>query len=145
MVLPVMQKRNKGTIIFTTSKSTNAGIPWPTKKDSSKESVTRFAEALQTELNNEQKEGGFKENAIEVYSLLTGEGYPDDALDSTDMIDTESVDEIEVMKTSRGRKEQPVEELPIWALVFLASGKAQVLKGCHVNNTGNMAASIAAA
>ncbi len=56
MILPEMQKRNSGTIIYTSSRAAAADLPWAAGYSCANTAITRFAGILQAELNILQKE-----------------------------------------------------------------------------------------
>lgn len=51
MILPSMQNRNSGTIIYTSSRAAAADLPWTAGYSCAKTAITRFAGILQNELN----------------------------------------------------------------------------------------------
>ncbi|RAL66471.1 hypothetical protein DID88_006161 [Monilinia fructigena] len=51
IVLPSMQERNSGTIIFTSSRAAEVDLPWASGYSCAKTAITRFGGVLQTELN----------------------------------------------------------------------------------------------
>jgi short-subunit dehydrogenase len=74
IILPSMQKRNSGIIIFTSSRAAAADLPWATAYSCAKTAITRFAGVLQAELNALQRDTlGFPSNGISVFSIHPGE------------------------------------------------------------------------
>lgn len=137
MILPSMRKRNTGTFIYTSSRAANANLPWTTAYNSSKIAITRFAGSLQAELDIIQKvEGGFDLNGISTFSFHPGE--IETKLHQTGFPEKTKVEAPYVMdfmaKIERKRPHFDI-GLPAWTCVFLASGKAESLRGQFVDCT----------
>jgi len=144
LVLPSMQKRNTGTIIFTSSRAATANLPWTTAYNCSKSSVTKFAGTLQAELETIQiVEGGFKNNGIECFSFHPGEIDTD--LHETafpENLKTEAPYVLDHMRKIGAKRPRFSPELPAWTVVFLASGKARSLRGAYVDSTRDIGEAI---
>ena len=137
MVLPSMQKRNDGFLIYTSSRAANANLPWTTAYNSSKIAITRFAGSLQAELDIVQKvEGGFEQNGIKTFSIHPGEIETD--LHTTAFPEKTKAEAPYVMefmaKISKGKPHFEV-GLPAWTCVWLASGRGDGFKGQFVDCT----------
>jgi short-subunit dehydrogenase len=137
MVLPSMQRRNTGTLIYTSSRAANANLPWTTAYNCSKIGITRFAGSLQAELDIVQKvEGRFEHNGISTFSFHPGE--IETSLHQTafpEKTKTEAPYVVEFMERIGKNRPHFDVELPAWTCVFLASGKADKLKGQFVDCT----------
>lgn len=137
LVLPQMQSRNAGTIIFTSSRAARAHLPFTTAYSCSKSAISMFAGWLQAELDIVQKaEGGFAENGIEVFSFHPGEIHTDlhkSAFPSN--LKTEAPYVLELMNNIEARRPKFEPELPAGTAVFLAAGMAGSLKGRYIDCT----------
>ncbi len=137
LVLPSMRRRNTGTLIYTSSRAANANLPWTTAYNCSKIGITRFAGSLQAELDIVQKvESGFKQNGISTFSFHPGE--IETSLHQTafpEKTKAEAPYVIEFMKKIGQNRPLFDIELPAWTCVFLASGKADKLRGQFVDCT----------
>ena len=145
MVLPSMRKRNVGVLIYTSSRAANANLPWTTAYNSGKIAITRFAGSLQAELEIvQQVEGGFQENGIKTFSIHPGEIETD--LHQTAFPEKTKKEAPYVMdfmaKIGKNRPHFDV-DLPAWTCVYLASGKADKLKGVFVDCTRDISEVIA--
>ncbi|KAH8674118.1 hypothetical protein BX600DRAFT_226375 [Xylariales sp. PMI_506] len=139
LVLPGMRARNKGTIIFTSSRAATADLPWTTAYNCAKTAITRFGGTLQAELEQVQVlEGGgaVDKNGISVFSLHPGEietslhetAYPEKTKREAPYV-------IEHM-AKIGKKRPHFEGvLPAWTCVWLCAGKGEALKGKYVDCT----------
>lgn len=140
IVLPSMQKRNSGTIIFTSSRAAGADLPWASGYSCAKTAITRFGGVLQTELNMLQKDTfGFEENGISVFSIHPGEiktelhqtAYPEKTKVEAPYV-------IEMMaKLHKSHPEFSI-DLPAWTCVYLAAGKGSALRGRLVDCTRDL-------
>ncbi|KAG8415997.1 hypothetical protein J3459_013904 [Metarhizium acridum] len=137
MILPSMQERNSGIIIYTSSRAATADLPWTAAYGCAKTSITRFAGVLQAELNILQKETfKFSENGISVFSIHPGEvktslhevAFPEktkkEAPYVVDMMD----------KIAKSHPEFKA-ELAAWTCVYLCSGRGKALEGQLVDCT----------
>lgn len=147
LVLPSMQLRNSGSVIFTSSRAATASLPWTTSYNCSKTAITRFAGTLQAELDTVQKvEGHFDRNGIEFFSFHPGEietdlhttGFPE-------CLKSDAPYVLEHMARVSANRPHFEPELPAWTVVFLASGRAAALKGQYVDATRDLGEVIAAA
>ena len=137
MLLPAMQKRNSGTIIYTSSRAASADLPWTAAYGCAKTAITRFAGVLQTELNILQPGTfGFEKNNISVFSIHPGEiktklhetAFPEKTKKDAPYV-------IEMMdKLHKSHPDFKV-ELPAWTCVYLAAGKGKELEGRLVDCT----------
>lgn len=140
MLLPSMQERNTGTIIYTSSRASASDLPWASGYSCAKTSITRFAGVLQTELNMLQKDqAGFEENGISVFSIHPGEiktdlhqtAYPEKTKKEAPYV-------IEMMaKLHKTHPEYSI-DLPAWTCVYLAAGKGEALRGRLVDCTRDL-------
>jgi short-subunit dehydrogenase len=137
MVLPSMQERNTGTIIYTSSRAAAADLPWAAGYSCAKTAITRFAGILQTELNILQKDTfGFKENGISVFSIHPGEvktklhetAFPEKTRKEAPYV-------IEMMDKMAKMHPDFKAETPAWTCVYLAVGKGKGLEGQLVDCT----------
>ncbi|KAF4628322.1 hypothetical protein G7Y89_g9832 [Cudoniella acicularis] len=137
IVLPTMQKRNSGTIIYTSSRAAGADLPWTAAYGCAKTSITRFAGVLQTELNILQPGTfGFENNGISVFSIHPGEiktklhetAFPEKTKKEAPYV-------IEMMDKLHASHPTFQAELPAWTCVYLAAGKGQGLEGRLVDCT----------
>lgn len=141
MVLPTMQKRNMGIIIYTSSKAARADFPWTSQYGCAKTAITRFAGVLQNELDILQKESfGHESNGISVFSIHPGEiktslhttAFPDKTKKEAPYV-------IKMMdKLSKTHPEFKI-ELPAWTCVYLAAGHGKELAGRLVDCTRDLA------
>lgn len=145
MVLPTMQKRNSGTLIYTSSRAANANLPWTTAYNSSKIAVTRFAGSLQAELDIVQRvEGGFEKNGVSTFSIHPGEIETE--LHQTGFPEKTKIEAPYVMEfMARIEKNRPRFDvgLPAWTCVFLASERGKKLQGQFVDCTRDVDETIA--
>jgi NADP-dependent 3-hydroxy acid dehydrogenase YdfG len=137
MILPSMQKRNSGTIIYTSSRAAAADLPWAAGYSCAKTSITRFAGILQTELNILQKDTfGFESNDISVFSIHPGEvktklheiAFPEKTKREASYV-------IEQMAKMAKMHPEFKAETPAWTCVYLAAGKGAGLEGRLVDCT----------
>jgi NADP-dependent 3-hydroxy acid dehydrogenase YdfG len=137
MVLPSMQRRNSGILIYTSSRAANANLPWTTAYNCSKIAITRFAGSLQVELDTVQKvEGGFDHKGISTFSIYPGE--IETSLHQTafpEKTKREAPHVIEFMEKIGKKRPHFDIGLPAWTCVFLASGKGDNLRGQFVDCT----------
>lgn len=145
LVLPSMQRRNTGTLIYTSSRAANANLPWTTAYNSSKIAITRFAGSLQAELDIVQKvEGEFEQNGISTFSIHPGEIETD--LHQTAFPEKTKQDAPYVMEfMAKIGKNRPHFDigLPAWTCVFLASDLGKRLQGQFVDCTQDVSETIA--
>jgi NADP-dependent 3-hydroxy acid dehydrogenase YdfG len=126
MILHSMQKRNSGTIIYTSSRAALADLPWTAAYGCAKTAITRFAGVLQIELNVLQKDTfGFTENGISVFSIHPGEVKTK----------KEAPYVIEMMENMSKMHPDFKAELAAWTCVYLAAGKGNGLEGRLVDCT----------
>ncbi|KAG4030094.1 hypothetical protein MFRU_013g01180 [Monilinia fructicola] len=140
IVLPSMQERNSGIIIFTSSRAAGADLPWASGYSCAKTAITRFGGVLQTELNTLQEVTfGFEENGISVFSIHPGEiktalhqtAYPEKTRVEAPYV-------IEMMaKLHKSHPEFSI-DLPAWTCVYLAAGKGSSLRGRLVDCTRDL-------
>ncbi|KAH6667832.1 hypothetical protein B0J14DRAFT_173094 [Halenospora varia] len=137
IILPSMQKRNSGTIIYTSSRAASADLPWTAAYGCAKTSITRFAGVLQTELNILQLGTfGFDKNGISVFSIHPGEiktklhetAFPEKTKKEAPYV-------IEMMDKLHKTHPNFQVELPAWTCVYLAAGKGTSLEGRLVDCT----------
>lgn len=137
LLLPTMQTRNSGTIIYTSSRAAQADLPWTTAYNCAKTAITRFAGSLQTELNMLQPTVfGHSENGISVFSIHPGEvntklhetGFPEKTKREAPYV-------IEMMDKLHAASPEYKAELPAWTCVYLAAGKGKGLEGRMVDCT----------
>ncbi|PQE11605.1 short chain dehydrogenase reductase SDR protein [Rutstroemia sp. NJR-2017a WRK4] len=140
MLLPSMQERNTGTIIYTSSRAAGADLPWASGYSCAKTSITRFAGVLQTELNILQKEqAGLGENGISVFSIHPGEiktdlhqtAYPEKTKKEAPYV-------IEMMARLHKTHPEYSIDLPAWTCVYLAAGRGDALRGRLVDCTRDL-------
>ncbi|KIW19445.1 hypothetical protein PV08_00017 [Exophiala spinifera] len=146
IVLPQMRKRNSGKIIYTSSRAAVADLPWTTAYGAGKTGITRFAACLQVELDQTQKiDFGFEENGISLFSIHPGEietdlhttGFPEKTHKDAPYI-------IEHMRALDAKRPHFDASLPAYTCVYLASGKAQKLRGQYVDCTRDIGEVLAA-
>ena len=140
MILPCMQKRNSGVIIYTSSRAAKADLPWTAGYGCAKTAITRFAGVLQNELNILQKDTfGHTENGISVFSIHPGEiktqlhttAFPEKTKQEAPYV-------IEMMaKLSKTNPDFKI-ELPAWTCVYLATGHGKSLAGRLVDCTSDL-------
>ncbi|TVY76012.1 Dehydrogenase/reductase SDR family member [Lachnellula suecica] len=137
IILPEMQKRNSGVIIYTSSRAAQADLPWTAAYGCAKTSITRFAGVLQTELNILQKDTfGFEKNGISLFSIHPGEiktklhetAFPEKTKKEAPYV-------IEMMEKLHKTHPNFKVELPAWTCVYLAAGKGKGLEGRLVDCT----------
>ncbi|KAH8665143.1 hypothetical protein BGZ60DRAFT_453578 [Tricladium varicosporioides] len=137
IVLPSLQKRNSGIIIYTSSRAASADLPWTAAYGCAKTSITRFAGVLQTELNILQPGTfGFEKNGISVFSIHPGEiktklhetAFPEKTKKEAPYV-------IEMMDKLHKIHPNFQAELPAWTCVYLAAGKGKCLEGRLVDCT----------
>jgi len=135
LILPSMQSRNSGTIIYTSSRAAEADLPWTAAYGCAKTAITRFAGVLQAECNILQLQK-FKENGISVFSIHPGEiktklhetAFPEKTKREAPYV-------IEMMDKMKGSLPDFQIELPAWTCVYLAAGKGKDLEGRMVDCT----------
>jgi NAD(P)-dependent dehydrogenase (short-subunit alcohol dehydrogenase family) len=137
MLLPEFQKRNSGTIIYTSSRAAAADLPWAAGYSCAKTAITRFAGILQTEMNILQKDTfGFEKNGISVFSIHPGEvktklhesAFPEKTKQEAPYV-------IEMMAKMAKMHPDFKGELAAWTCVYLAAGKGAGLEGRLVDCT----------
>jgi short-subunit dehydrogenase len=137
MILPLMQKRNSGTIIYTSSRAAAADLPWAAGYSCAKTAITRFAGILQNELNILQKDTfGFDNNGISVFSTHPGEvktklhetAFPEKTKQDAPYV-------VEHMEKMAKLHPDFKAETPAWTCVYLAAGKGTGLEGRLVDCT----------
>ena len=137
MILPSMQNRNSGIIIYTSSRAAAADLPWAAAYSCAKTAITRFAGILQTELNILQKDTfGFEENGISVFSIHPGEvktklhetSFPEKTKKEAPYVR-------EMMEKMAKMQPDFSAETPAWTCVYLATGKGKGLEGRLVDVT----------
>jgi short-subunit dehydrogenase len=137
MILPSMQKRNSGTIVYTSSRAAGADLPWAAGYSCAKTAITRFAGILQKELNILQKDVfGFDSNGISVFSIHPGEvktklhetAFPEKTRKEAPYV-------VEYMKKMAKMHPDFKAELAAWTCVYLAAGKGSGLEGRLVDCT----------
>ncbi|RDW71842.1 NAD(P)-binding protein-12 [Coleophoma crateriformis] len=137
MILPTMQKRNTGTIIYTSSRAAAADLPWAAGYSCAKTAITRFAGILQHELDILQKDTfGFQSSGIAVFSIHPGEvktqlhetAFPEKTK-------TEAPYVVEHMEKMAKRHPEFKAETPAWTCVYLATGRGRGLEGRLVDCT----------
>lgn len=136
MILPSMQNRNSGTIIYTSSRAAAADLPWAAGYNWAKTAITRFAGILQTKLNILQKDTfGFEENDISVFSIHPGEVKT--KLHETAFPETkkEAPYVVEMMDKMAKMHPEFSAETAAWTCVYLAAGKGKGLEGRLVDVT----------
>ncbi len=130
MILPSMQKRNSGTIIYTSSRAAAADLPWAAGYSCAKTAITRFAGIIQTELNILQKNTfGFASNEISIFSIhprkvktkLHKIAFPDKTKKKAPYV----IKQIE--KIAKIHPEFKA-ETPAWTCVYLVTGKGARLE-----------------
>ncbi|CAK7205297.1 hypothetical protein SEUCBS139899_008066 [Sporothrix eucalyptigena] len=136
LVLPEMRARNKGTLIYTSSRAATADLPWTTAYNCAKTAITRFAGTLQAELDNDPTSG--PTNAIRAFSIHPGEietslhdtAYPERTKKEAPYV-------IEHMAKIGAKRPHFEGVLPAWTCVWLsvASDKRDALKGRYVDCT----------
>lgn len=137
MILPEMQKRNTGTIIYTSSRAAGADLPWAAGYSCAKTAITRFAGILQNELNILQRYV-FKheDNGISVFSIHPGEvktklhetAFPEKTKQEAPYV-------IEHMAKMSKMHPDFKAELAAWTCVYLATGNGAGLEGRLVDCT----------
>jgi short-subunit dehydrogenase len=137
MILSSMQKRNSGTIIFTSSRAAAADLPWAAAYSCAKTAITRFAGVLQAELNALQKDTfGFTSNGISVFSIHPGEvktSLHDTAFPEKTKQEAPYV--IDMMSKLAKLRPDFKAELAAWTCAYLCSGKGKALEGRLVDCT----------
>lgn len=137
MILPSMQQRNSGTIIYTSSRAAGADLPWAAGYSCAKTAITRFAGILQNEMNILQKDTfGFDSNGISVFSIHPGEvkttlhqtAFPEKTKKEAPYV-------IEHMEKMAKMHPEFKAETPAWTCVYLAAGKGVGLEGRLVDCT----------
>ncbi|RDW66374.1 NAD(P)-binding protein-25 [Coleophoma cylindrospora] len=137
MILPTMQQRNTGTIIYTSSRAAAADLPWAAGYSCAKTAITRFAGILQNELDILQKDTfGFKSNGIAVFSIHPGEvktqlhetAFPEKTKKEAPYV-------VEHMEKMAKRHPEFKAETPAWTCVYLATGRGKGLEGRLVDCT----------
>lgn len=137
MILPSMQKRNSGIIIYTSSRAAAADLPWAAGYSCAKTAITRFAGILQNELNILQKDTfGFDDNGISVFSIHPGEvrtklhetAFPEKTKKEAPYV-------VEHMAKMAKMHPDFKAETPAWTCVYLAAGKGAGLEGRLVDCT----------
>jgi short-subunit dehydrogenase len=137
MVLPSMQKRNSGAIIYTSSRAAGADLPSAAGYSCAKTAITRFAGILQNELNILQKDVfSFDSNGISIFSTHPGEvktklhetAYPEKTKKEAPYV-------IEHMAKMAKMHPNFKAELAAWTCVYLATGKGSGLEGRLVDCT----------
>ncbi|KUJ21470.1 NAD(P)-binding protein [Mollisia scopiformis] len=137
MILPMMQKRNSGTIIYTSSRAAGADLPWAAGYSCAKTAITRFAGILQNELNILQKDTfGHDTNGISVFSIHPGEvktklhetAFPQKTKDEAPYV-------IEHMAKMAKMHPDFKAELAAWTCVYLSAGNGAGLEGRLVDCT----------
>lgn len=135
LLLPAMQARNSGTIIYTSSRAAQADLPWTTAYNCAKTAITRFAGTLQTEMNMLQPKT-HSENGISIFSIHPGEvntklhetGFPEKTKREAPYV-------IEMMDKLHASSPDYKAELPAWTCVYLAAGRGKGLEGRMVDCT----------
>ena len=147
LVIPSMQKRNTGSILFTTSRAATLNLPWTTAYNCSKTAITRFAGTLQIEMDQVQKlVNGRPENGIELFSFHPGEVDTDLHVTAfPENLKTDAPYVLEHMNKISANRPQFGPELPAWTVVFLASGRAKALRGAYIDSTRDVGEQLAAA
>jgi short-subunit dehydrogenase len=137
MVLPSMQERNSGTIIYTSSRAALADLPWTAAYGCAKTSITRFAGVLQAELNILQKNTfKFSHNGISVFSIHPGEvktslhevAFPEKTKKEAPYV-------IDMMKRIEKLHPEFKAAQAAWTCVYLSSGRGKSLEGRLVDCT----------
>jgi short-subunit dehydrogenase len=143
LILPSMQTRNSGTIIYTSSRASQADLPWTTAYNCAKTAITRFAGTLQTEMNMLQPtKFGHSDNGISVFSIHPGEvntklhetAFPEKTRKEAPYV-------IEMMDKLHASSPDYKAELPAWTCVYLATGRGKGLEGRMVDCTRDIAES----
>ncbi|KAL1888557.1 hypothetical protein Sste5346_009514 [Sporothrix stenoceras] len=141
LVLPSMRARNKGTLIYTSSRAATADLPWTTAYNCAKTAITRFAGTLQAEVDQlpalEDKTPDVA-NAIRCYSIHPGEietslhdtAFPQRTKDKAPYV-------IEHMAKIGAHRPHYEGVLPAWTVVWLCvpSEAREALKGKYVDCT----------
>lgn len=136
LILPSFQKRNSGTIIYTSSRAASADLPWASAYSCAKSAITRFAGILQVELDNSPEALNHGSNGISAFSIHPGEVKT--ALHNTAFPQkTKELAPHVVNHMEKISKLQPdfKAELAAWTCVYLATGNGTVLKGRLVDCT----------
>lgn len=129
MILPMMQKRNSGTIIYTSSRAAGADLPWAAGYSCAKIAITRFASILQNELNILQRDTfSHDTNGVSVFSIHPGETFPQKAKDEAPYV-------VEHMEKMAKMHPDFKAELAAWTYVYLSVGKGAGLEGRLVDST----------
>lgn len=145
LVLPSMQARNTGTIIYTSSRAATADLPWTTSYNCAKTAITRFAGTLQAELDQVQRIEFNLSNGINVFSIHPGE--VDTSLHVTafpEKTQREAPYVIEHMEKVGAKRPHFSGNLPAWTCVWLCTGKGSSLKGKYVDCTRDVEEQVAA-
>lgn len=137
ILLPTMQSRNSGTIIYTSSRAASADLPWAAGYSCAKTAITRFAGILQNELNILQPNTfGHANNGISVFSIHPGEvktalheiAFPEKTKQSAPYV-------IEHMKKMAASHPNFSADLAAWTCVYLSTGRGARLQGRLVDCT----------
>jgi len=145
LVLPSMQARNTGTIIYTSSRAATADLPWTTSYNCAKTAITRFAGTLQAELDQVQWIESGVSNGITVFSIHPGE--VDTNLHITafpEKTKREAPYVIEHMEKIGSKRPHFSGNLPAWTCVWLCTGNGLALKGRYVDCTRDVEEQVAA-
>ncbi|ETS85249.1 hypothetical protein PFICI_03274 [Pestalotiopsis fici W106-1] len=134
-VLPSMQARNSGTVIYTSSRAAAADLPWAAAYSCAKTAITRFAGVLQKELDILQTTS-HGQNGISLFSLHPGEvktrlhtsAFPEKTKKEAPYV----VEHMDKMAKSHPDFKA---ELAAWTCVYLAAGNGKGLEGRLVDAT----------
>lgn len=134
-VLPSMQARNTGTIVYMSSRAAAADLPWAAGYSCAKTAITRFAAILQKEMDILQAVGNEK-NGISVFSMHPGEvktrlhqtAFPEKTKKEAPYV-------IEHMDKMAKMHPDFKAETPAWTCVYLATGHGKELEGRLVDCT----------
>ncbi|CAK7229506.1 hypothetical protein SBRCBS47491_007270 [Sporothrix bragantina] len=136
LVLPGMRARNRGTLVYTSSRAATADLPWTTAYNCAKTAITRFAGTLQAELDSDPTSG--PTNAIRCFSIHPGEietslhesAFPEKTRKEAPYI-------VEHMAKLGAKRPHFEGVLPAWTCVWLSvpSDKREALKGKYVDCT----------
>jgi NADP-dependent 3-hydroxy acid dehydrogenase YdfG len=136
LVYPEFRERNKGSIIYTSSRAAVADLPWTTSYNCAKTAITRFAGTLQAELNQVQRIERGVENGVSVFSIHPGEvetqlhetAFPEKTRREAPYV-------IEFMEGLAKKRPHFAGRLPAWTCVWLCSGRGDALRGKYVDCT----------
>lgn len=136
LVYPEFRERNRGTIIYTSSRAAVADLPWTTSYNCAKTAITRFAGTLQAELNQVQEIERGVENGVSVFSIHPGEvetqlhetAFPEKTRREAPYV-------IEFMEGLAKKRPHFAGRLPAWTCVWLCSGRGNALRGRYVDCT----------